>query len=432
MKRFSKFGISFLFALIAFGCVFSPPTVMADDVARVRTEIRQFFQGVFGGQVQGAGATNGQALVWQASTSKWVPGSVSGSDTPWSVNHDAAGFNLTGAGLVSVGNGTAGAPSLTFSSDTVTGLYRVAANTLGVTANSALAMHVSPTEVRVASGSMLQLNGTGGLVGLIHSGTNTDISLYAPGATDNLRAITGGAAMRNRTTLLGGDHKAGYVDLFSYNDGGHQSFQAQLDSGTFAFYAGSGSPESVVKAPIGAIFARSDGGASTTLYVKQSGTGITGWNAVGTVGAPSLPVVRVRRTAAQTLTNSTNTDLIWDTEQLDTDNLSAVGAGSTSDALVTTGSGEVYTAFAGVSTTAALGIPSIVIKLIDTDGTTTLQRGAWRFPTGSTDFMAPSTVLVSTAANQKIRVHVGHTSSGDATTSDSVNGDVSCSIVRVR
>ena len=42
-------------------------------------------------------------------------------------------------------------------------------------------------------------------------------------------------------------------------------------------HAGSGTPESAVTAPVGSIFLRSDGGASTTLYVKESGAGNTGW-----------------------------------------------------------------------------------------------------------------------------------------------------------
>lgn len=41
--------------------------------------------------------------------------------------------------------------------------------------------------------------------------------------------------------------------------------------------SGSGSPESVVTAPVGSIYTRTDGGAATTLYVKESGTGSTGW-----------------------------------------------------------------------------------------------------------------------------------------------------------
>lgn len=40
---------------------------------------------------------------------------------------------------------------------------------------------------------------------------------------------------------------------------------------------GSGTPESAVTAPVGSIFLRTDGGAGTTLYVKESGTGDTGW-----------------------------------------------------------------------------------------------------------------------------------------------------------
>lgn len=40
---------------------------------------------------------------------------------------------------------------------------------------------------------------------------------------------------------------------------------------------GSGSPEGAVTAPIGSTFQRLDGGAGTTLYVKESGTGNTGW-----------------------------------------------------------------------------------------------------------------------------------------------------------
>lgn len=42
---------------------------------------------------------------------------------------------------------------------------------------------------------------------------------------------------------------------------------------------GSGSPEGVVTAPVGSIYLRSDGSTSTTLYVKTSGSGSSGWTA---------------------------------------------------------------------------------------------------------------------------------------------------------
>lgn len=41
--------------------------------------------------------------------------------------------------------------------------------------------------------------------------------------------------------------------------------------------AGTGSPEGVITAPVGSLYSRTDGGALTSLYVKESGTGNTGW-----------------------------------------------------------------------------------------------------------------------------------------------------------
>lgn len=42
-------------------------------------------------------------------------------------------------------------------------------------------------------------------------------------------------------------------------------------------YFGSGSPETVLSANVGSTYRRTDGGASTSFYVKESGTGNTGW-----------------------------------------------------------------------------------------------------------------------------------------------------------
>jgi hypothetical protein len=40
---------------------------------------------------------------------------------------------------------------------------------------------------------------------------------------------------------------------------------------------GTGSPLNVISAPIGTMFLRSDGGANTSVYIKESGTDATGW-----------------------------------------------------------------------------------------------------------------------------------------------------------
>jgi hypothetical protein len=62
------------------------------------------------------------------------------------------------------------------------------------------------------------------------------------------------------------------------------NLQARLaDDSEFTFIedlyrrAGSGSPEGVVTAPVGAIYHRTDGSAGTSFYVKESGSGNTGW-----------------------------------------------------------------------------------------------------------------------------------------------------------
>jgi len=51
-------------------------------------------------------------------------------------------------------------------------------------------------------------------------------------------------------------------------------YQGGID---YIWMVGSGSPEGVVTAPPGSLYTNSSGGASTTLYVKESGTGNTGW-----------------------------------------------------------------------------------------------------------------------------------------------------------
>lgn len=42
-------------------------------------------------------------------------------------------------------------------------------------------------------------------------------------------------------------------------------------------FSGTGSPETVVTAGVGSLYLRTDGGANTTLYVKESGAGNSGW-----------------------------------------------------------------------------------------------------------------------------------------------------------
>lgn len=59
---------------------------------------------------------------------------------------------------------------------------------------------------------------------------------------------------------------------------GNTGINGQVGLGAVVM-AGLGTPEGAVPAPVGSLYLRTDGGAGTALYVKQSGTGATGWAA---------------------------------------------------------------------------------------------------------------------------------------------------------
>jgi hypothetical protein len=110
---------------------------------------------------------------------------------------------------------------------------------------------VMPGTLKVTSG--LGVNGAsapaGGTINIAPSGGL--VLLQAGGAT---------VATWNSTTKA----------LNNYGPVGVQNTNALI-------YAGTGTPEAAVTAAVGSLYLRTDGGASTTLYVKQSGTGNTGW-----------------------------------------------------------------------------------------------------------------------------------------------------------
>ena len=56
----------------------------------------------------------------------------------------------------------------------------------------------------------------------------------------------------------------------------HGRIQLSVGNRTEIF-SGPGSPEGVHISPKGSLYLRTNGGAGTTLYIKESGTGATGW-----------------------------------------------------------------------------------------------------------------------------------------------------------
>lgn len=100
-----------------------------------------------------------------------------GFDGPIGPNTPAAGAftTLSATGVVSVANGTAAAPEITFTSDTDTGFYRSAANTLGIATGGAQALLIG------ASGIISFNVGAVGTPSLTFTG-DLDTGLYWIGA----------------------------------------------------------------------------------------------------------------------------------------------------------------------------------------------------------------------------------------------------------
>lgn len=106
---------------------------------------------------------------------------------------------------------------------------------------------------------------------LIHDGNTADVRSLASGSGTlrTLRLVVNATA--NITCQTNGDVTLGRNLIFSGSSRG-VDFQS-----TAVIRSGTGTPEGVLTAPVGSMFLRSDGGAGTTLYIKESGSGNTGW-----------------------------------------------------------------------------------------------------------------------------------------------------------
>jgi hypothetical protein len=113
--------------------------------------------------------------------------------------------------------------------------------------------------------------------GLVESGKfsfGTSVNAYfANNKTDDgvsINPISQYEALRAVATVS-------YIDK---NDAGRvfqRSDQIYVGAGSAAIFSGPGTPETFVAAAVGSLYLRTDGGANTTLYIKESGTGNTGW-----------------------------------------------------------------------------------------------------------------------------------------------------------
>lgn len=156
-------------------------------------------------------------------------------------------------------------------------------------------------------------------------------------------------------------------------------------SGSVIETYGTGTPEGAITADIGSVFHRTDGGSSTTLYVKESGSGNTGWVAYGTGGGGS----------------------------------GAVSSGTASQLAYYASSGTTVsglsTANNGVLVTNGSGVPSISTTLPD------LNAGTFTFSGGGT-IGGSSGALTLTAGGSNQNVNISSSGTGYVLVSKSAIG----------
>lgn len=88
--------------------------------------------------------------------------------------------------------------------------------------------------------------------------------------TNMLRLTSGGVTIPAGTPVL---HSLAPSNHFT----GPVTITGTIYNSGIRWVTGSGSPESSVTAPVGSLYSRTDGGTSTSLYVKETGSGNTGW-----------------------------------------------------------------------------------------------------------------------------------------------------------
>lgn len=121
--------------------------------------------------------------------------------------------------------------------------------------------------------------GAGGIASVTPTGT---AQLIHNPTSDYWQASgnTGGWFVRMSANLLRfGTDAAASIGSVTNRMGDVFSVRFRPGAGAVIWTSGAGTPEGVVTAVVGSMYTRTDGGANTTLYVKESGTGNTGWTA---------------------------------------------------------------------------------------------------------------------------------------------------------
>lgn len=234
--------------------------VLADAVIRVFGGSRGNDRGADGGVVYSRGVTSvrnqgtpavGWGLKSVSTGAAKNFGAIAGTQ-----DFDAGALTL-GSGVVAaallVGNGTGGAThDLLAAYSNTTSVFRVTdggdVEIRSKASDSSLSFNMAAT----SGGGQFEIVITGGTGVDVGSPNNVPLRLKANGTTALTLSNADQSATFAASARIGGSSGPRWV-------------------------SGTGSPEGVITAPVGSHYSRTDGGAGTSSYTKESGTGNTGW-----------------------------------------------------------------------------------------------------------------------------------------------------------
>lgn len=146
-------------------------------------------------------------------------------------------------------------------------------------------------------------------------------------------------------------------------------------------WSGSGSPEGVVTAGIGSVYRRTNGSTGTTFYIKESGTGNTGWSALGGAGAGGITTLNGLTTATQSFAVGTSGTDFAVSSATSTHTFNLPDAGASARGVITTGTQTIAGAKTVTSVfTANPGTTPTTAILVDINalGTTGQRDSNWQ------------------------------------------------------
>ena len=151
----------------------------------------------------------------------------------------------------------------------------------------------SGTDIAVSAGDDITFTDTSKAI----FGNSQDLQIYHDGSSSRISENGTGDLLILGTNLTLVDTTTGENFLTAISNGAVKLFyngSPRLETsssgltvtGDIGIYngpsikSGTNTPEGAVTASVGSLFLRTNGGAGSTLYVKESGTGNTGWSAV--------------------------------------------------------------------------------------------------------------------------------------------------------